>query len=55
MRSLLQLSIGLFLSVPALAQADSVPTDAIALPEPGMLALIGAGAVAVLIARRRKK
>jgi len=52
MRSLLQLSIGLLLSAPVFAQPAP---DAIALPEPGMLALIGVGAVAVLIARRRKK
>lgn len=50
MRTLLSIAIVLLTAAPAFAQA----TDA-SIPEPGIISLIGIGALAVLIARRGKK
>lgn len=52
MRILFTLAILLMSAGPALAVDDEPPSQ---IPEPGVLALIGIGAAAVLIGRRNKK
>jgi hypothetical protein len=52
MRTLLGISIFLLTAVPAFAQ---VADDTVSIPEPGVLGLIGIGALAILIGRRGKK
>jgi hypothetical protein len=52
MRTLLSIAILLLTAAPAFAQLQ--PPDA-TIPEPGVISLIGIGALAVLIARRGKK
>jgi hypothetical protein len=49
MRILLSIAILLLTAAPAFAQFDAT------IPEPGVISLIGIGALAILIARRGKK
>jgi len=62
MRSLISISIAILFmaAAPAFAQVDDLQVDdlddtAPSIPEPGVLALMGIGALAVLAARRGKK
>ena len=58
MRSLISISLALLFmaAAPAFAQIIDDEDDVIStIPEPGILALIGIGALAVVVARRGKK
>lgn len=52
MRTLHSIAILFFVAAPAFAQ---VGPDTVSIPEPGVIALIGIGALAVLLGRRGKK
>jgi hypothetical protein len=57
MRTRISMSLAVLLlaAAPAFAQTQPPDDDDTAIPEPGVLALIGIGAAAVLIGRRNKK
>ena len=56
MRTLLAIAILFLTAAPVFAQPDEIDEDFIAsIPEPGIISLIGIGALALLVGRRGKK